>query len=119
MEIEDIHKQELQYILSNVLDIGQRELSKVKLLFTKAYSFKEIEKIKSILDNKLYFLLRLFSSDEFEYFDEFTGEYLFIDKMSLYYFTMDNKKYYLLFSIVLDKDNNALKKEKVEIFREK
>jgi len=118
-EIDDINKKEVQYIITNILNLRNQEPTKVKLLFTKAYSCKSIEKIKTILKYRLYFLFAFFTDDDFNYFDEITRDIYFIDKLSLYYFTIEDKKYYLLFSIVYDKSDIGLKSEKVEVFKEK
>lgn len=119
MDIEKIHLQEIQYILSNILNIKYKELSLIKHLFTKRYSVRVIERINQILSKRLYFLLSFFTSDEFEYFDEDTYEIYNIDKMSFYKFTIDNNTYYLLFSVIYDKDSVGIKKESVEIFKQR
>lgn len=119
MKIEQIHQQEVQYILSNILNIEYRDLSNIRLLFTKRYSIKVIDRINKILGKHLYFLLSFFTSDDFEYLNEETSEVYFIDKMSFYKFTIDKIEYFLLFSIVYDKEFLGIKKESVEIFKKK
>lgn len=119
MKIEQIHQQEIQYILSSILNIEYRDLSDIRLLFTKGYSVKVIDRINQILNKRLYFLLSFFTSDDFEYLNEETSEAYFIDKMSFYKFTIDKIEYYLLFSIVYDKVLLGIKKETVEILKKK
>lgn len=77
---------------------------------------KFIDKINKILNRKFYLLLPFFRSDDFEYLNEDTFEFYYIDKMSFYKFTIDTNRYYLLYSTVYDDEQLGIKKEFVEIF---
>lgn len=119
MKIEEIHTQEVKYILDNLVNIEYRELSDVKLIFLKGYSENLIEKVKRILNKKLFFLLFFFSNDTFEYFEKNEDKLCVIDSLSLYSFNLDKRKHILLFSRIYNKRNIGIKEEKVEIFGKK
>lgn len=113
MDQTEFYKKEVLFILSNYLDINNVEIDKVRLVFTKVYSVRLAEKISRIIDKKCFWLLRFYHGDSIEYINEKTSEVYFVDKLSLYTFEMEGSKYYLLFSIVYEKENLGLKVEKV------
>lgn len=109
---------EVYFIVKNNLnmDLSKEDLTSVKLLFIKQYSARLIERVKFLINRKMYFILPFYNNDSIEHIDDKNPEILLIDTLSLYSFKIKKEKYYLCFSIIYNKETEGLKEEKVEFF---
>ena len=116
--LEEIDRRELAFIFNSLIkeNINSSNILKVKKLYSKGYSIRTINTTKWIINHKLYFLLRFFCNDSFNYQDESTGISYSIDRIILYYVKTKDYKIYLLHSIVYDKTCLQIKTENVEIY---
>lgn len=121
MELDFINKKEVSFIIKTYIktDIDVSDITNVKHLFSKLYSRRLLNRVLCILRKKIYCLLSCIKSDDYDFLNESTLEIYNLDVLHLYSFNINNDKYYLLFSIVYEKDILGLKKETVEFICKK